>query len=82
MLLKRLIVCLDVRNRKVTKGVRFQGNIDLGDPVEMAKRYCEDGVDELVFYDITASAENRSIDIEMRRYQKCSGYAYGFAGGS
>lgn len=68
MLLKRLIVCLDVRNRKVTKGVRFQGNIDLGAPVEMAKRYCEDGVDELVFYDITASAENRSIDIEMVRH--------------
>lgn len=65
--MKRLIVCLDVRNRMVTKGVRFQGNIDLGDPVEMAKKYCEDGVDELVFYDITASAENRPIDIEMVR---------------
>ena len=67
MLMKRLIVCLDVRNKKVTKGVRFQGNIDLGDPVEMAKKYCDDGVDELVFYDITASAENRPIDIEMVR---------------
>lgn len=65
MLLKRLIVCLDVRQGRVTKGVRFKGNVDVGDPVEMAKAYCEDGVDELVFYDITASAENRSCDLEM-----------------
>lgn len=67
MLKRRVIVCLDVRNRKVTKGVRFQGNIDLGDPVEMAHKYYLDGVDELVFYDITASSENRPIDIEMVR---------------
>ncbi len=67
MLTKRLIVCLDVRNRKVTKGVKFEGNVDLGDPVEMASQYYRDGVDELVFYDITASAENRPIDIEMVR---------------
>ena len=67
MLLKRLIVCLDVRNHQVTKGVRFQGNVDLGDPVEMGKRYSDDGVDELVFYDITASAENRPIDLAMVR---------------
>jgi cyclase len=65
MLSKRLIVCLDVRNRKVTKGVKFKGNIDIGDPVEMGARYSDDGVDELVFYDITASAENRPCDIEM-----------------
>lgn len=65
MLLKRLIVCLDVRNGRVTKGVRFKGNVDVGDPVEMAKAYCEDGVDELVFYDITASAEHRACDLEM-----------------
>ncbi len=67
MLLKRLIVCLDVRNKKVTKGVRFRDNIDLGDPVEMAKNYSLSGADELVFYDITASAENRPIDLEMVR---------------
>ena len=67
MLTRRIIPCLDIRNRKVTKGVRFQGNIDLGDPVEMAARYYEDGCDELVFYDITASAENRAIDIGMVR---------------
>lgn len=65
MLSKRLIVCLDVRDRKVTKGVRFQDNVDVGDPVEMARRYYEDGADELVFYDITASAEGRPIDIDM-----------------
>jgi cyclase len=67
MLSKRLIVCLDVRNRKTTKGVRFQGNLDVGDPVAMAEEYYRQGADELVFYDITASAEGRPIDIEMVR---------------
>jgi len=65
MLTKRIIPCLDIRNRKVTKGVRFQGNVDVGDPVEMASAYSESGCDELVFYDITASAENRPIDLAM-----------------
>lgn len=65
MLLKRLIVCLDVRDGRVTKGVRFQGNVDVGDPVEMAARYCADGADEIVFYDITASAERRQCDLGM-----------------
>jgi cyclase len=67
MLTKRIIPCLDVRNRKVTKGVKFQNNIDLGDPIEMAVNYSNNGCDELVFYDITASAEGRPIDIEMVR---------------
>lgn len=65
MLLKRLIVCLDVRDGRVTKGVRFKGNVDVGDPVEMAARYCEEGADEVVFYDITASAEHRRCDLDM-----------------
>lgn len=65
MLLKRLIVCLDVRNGRVTKGVKFKGNVDVGDPVEMAAQYCADGADELVFYDITASAEYRCCDLQM-----------------
>ena len=65
MLTKRLIICLDVRNRKVTKGVRFKGNVDVGDPVELGAKYSAEGVDELVFYDITASAENRPCDLEM-----------------
>lgn len=67
MLTKRLIVCLDVRNRKVTKGVKFQGNVDIGEPVSMGSDYSDQGVDELVFYDIMASAEGRPIDIEMVR---------------
>jgi len=67
MLTFRIIPCLDIRNRRVTKGVKFQNNIDLGDPVEMASRYYEDGCDELVVYDITASAEHRPIDIGIVR---------------
>jgi cyclase len=67
MLTRRIIPCLDVRGRRVTKGVRFQNNVDLGDPVAMAARYCAEGCDELVFYDITASAERRGIDLEMVR---------------
>ena len=65
MLTKRVIPCLDVRNGRVTKGVKFKNNVDLGDPVEMAVKYSEGGADELVFYDIAASAEGRPIDIGM-----------------
>ena len=65
MLTKRVIPCLDVRNGRVTKGVKFKNNVDLGDPVEMAVGYSDGGADELVFYDITASAERRPIDIGM-----------------
>jgi len=65
MLTKRVIPCLDVRAGRVTKGVKFKNNVDLGDPVEMAVTYSEGGADELVFYDITASAERRPIDIGM-----------------
>lgn len=57
---KRIIVCLDVKDGRTTKGVKFLNNVDIGDPVEMAKAYCQQGVDELVFYDIMASSENRS----------------------
>jgi cyclase len=67
MLSKRIIVCLDVRGRKTTKGVKFLGNIDVGDPVDMGEKYYHEGADELVFYDITASAEDRPIDIDMVR---------------
>jgi cyclase len=67
MLTKRIIPCLDVIKRRVTKGVKFQNNIDLGDPIEMAVRYSNEGCDELVVYDITASAEHRPIDIDMVR---------------
>lgn len=65
MLTKRIIPCLDVHRGRVTKGVRFQGNVALGDPVERAAAYSAGGCDELVFYDITASAERRPIDLAM-----------------
>lgn len=65
MLSKRVIVCLDVRDGRLTKGVRFAGNEDIGDPVESARRYYEAGADEIVFYDITASAERRGIFLDV-----------------
>jgi cyclase len=65
MLMKRLISCLDVRNGKLAKSVKFVDTKDIGDPVERARLYYEDGLDELVFYDITASSENRGIMIEV-----------------
>jgi imidazole glycerol-phosphate synthase subunit HisF len=67
MLSKRLIPCLDVRNGLLTKGIKFQNNIDIGDPVEAAREYYEQGADEIVFYDITASAEGRKIMIDVVR---------------
>ncbi len=65
MLSKRIIPCLDVRDGKLTKGVKFQGNVDIGDPVESARHYYEQGADEIVFYDITASAEGRGIFLDV-----------------
>jgi len=65
MLSKRIIPCLDVRDGKLTKGVKFKGNIDIGDPVEVARNYYEQGADEIVFYDITASSEGRDIMIDV-----------------
>ncbi len=65
MLSKRIIICLDVREGKTTKGIRFKGNVDIGDPVEMAREYYDQGVDELVFYDITASSDKRKIIIDV-----------------
>jgi len=61
MLSKRLIVCLDVREGKLAKSVKFINTTDIGDPVKKARQYYEDGVDEIVFYDITASRNNRDI---------------------
>ncbi|MCL2744253.1 MAG: imidazole glycerol phosphate synthase subunit HisF [Planctomycetaceae bacterium] len=82
MLKCRIIPCLDVISNRVTKGVKFKNNIDLGDPVELAQRYYEDGADELVVYDITASAENRPIDIEMvRRVAKAVRIPFAVGGG-
>ncbi len=67
MLSKRIIPCLDVRDGKTTKGIKFQGNIDIGDPVEMARFYYQEGADEIVFYDITASSDRRDIMIDVVR---------------
>lgn len=65
MLSKRIISCLDVRDGKLAKSVRFVDTRDIGDPVVTAKRYYEQGLDELVFYDITASSDRRDIMIDV-----------------
>ncbi|MBN1381871.1 MAG: imidazole glycerol phosphate synthase subunit HisF [Deltaproteobacteria bacterium] len=67
MLSKRIIPCLDVRNGQLTKGIKFKGNIDIGDPVAAAKQYYDEGADEIVFYDITASSDERDIMIDVVR---------------
>ncbi len=59
---KRIIACLDVKDGRVVKGVRFEGHTDAGDPVELALRYRDEGADEIVIYDIAASAQGRTID--------------------
>ena len=61
MITKRIIPCLDVRNGRVVKGVNFEGLNDVSSPVELAAYYSDNGADELVFYDITASAEGRAL---------------------
>jgi len=67
VLAKRIIPCLDVRNGQVTKGIQFLENVDVGDPVAMARYYYEEGADEIVFYDITASNERRGIMLDVVR---------------
>ncbi|GGY22388.1 imidazole glycerol phosphate synthase subunit HisF [Rhodanobacter panaciterrae] len=62
MLSRRIIPCLDVRDGKVVKGVRFRDHVVMGEIVDLALRYRDEGADELVFYDITASPEGRSVD--------------------
>jgi cyclase len=61
MLSKRIIPCLDVKDGRVVKGVQFRGHEDVGDIVELARRYCDEDADELVFYDITASSDRRTV---------------------
>ena len=65
MLSKRVIACLDVRDGKLAKSVKFVNTKDIGDPVEKAREYYEDGLDELVFYDITASSDHRNIMLDV-----------------
>ena len=67
MITKRIIPCLDVRNGRVVKGVNFEGLSDVSSPVELAKYYSDNGADELVFYDITASYEGRALFTDILR---------------
>ena len=67
MITKRIIPCLDVKDGRVVKGVNFKGLSDVSSPVELGKYYSENGADELVFYDITASAEERSLFTDILR---------------
>ena len=72
MITKRIIPCLDVKNGRVVKGVNFQGLSDVSSPVELARYYSDHGADELVFYDITASAEGRTIFTEILTEVACT----------
>ena len=65
MLKKRIIPCLDIKDGRTVKGINFVDIKDAGDPIELAKNYVEQGADELVFLDITATIENRSTLIEL-----------------
>ena len=67
MITKRIIPCLDVKNGRVVKGVNFQGLADVSSPVELGKYYSDNGADELVFYDITASVEGRNLFTDILR---------------
>ncbi len=79
---RRIIPCLDVKDGRVVKGVQFRDHRDVGDIVEHALRYREEGADELVFYDISASAEGRSLDPEwVRRVARVIDIPFAVAGG-
>jgi cyclase len=65
--MKKIVPCLDIRDGKVVKGVKFEEIRDVGDPVELAARYNADGADEIVLYDISASVEKRIIDLDLVR---------------
>lgn len=67
MITKRIIPCLDVKNGRVVKGINFEGLSDVSSPVELGKYYSENGADELVFYDITASVEERQLFTDILR---------------
>ena len=82
MLSRRIIPCLDVRDGRVVKGVRFRDHVDMGDIVELAQRYRDEGADELVFYDITASPQGRSVDRDwVRRVSRAIDIPFCVAGG-
>ena len=81
MLTKRIIPCLDVDRGRVVKGVKFFDHVDAGDPVEQARRYQDQGADELVFYDITASHEGRQIMADLVPRGRAGLYATDVGGG-
>ena len=82
MLSRRIIPCLDVRDGRVVKGVRFRDHVDMGDIVELSQRYRDEGADELVFYDITASPQGRSVDRDwVRRVSRVIDIPFCVAGG-
>jgi cyclase len=79
---RRIIPCLDVKDGRVVKGIKFRDHRDVGDIVEHAMRYRDEGADELVFYDITASAEGRSLDVSwVRRIAEVIDIPFAVAGG-
>ena len=70
MITKRIIPCLDVKDGRVVKGVNFKNVADVSSPVKLAKYYSDNGADELVFYDITASFEQRKLFTDILRKRK------------
>src|SRR5210317_2484825 len=79
---RRIVPCLDVRDGQVVKGVRFRDHRGMGDIIELAARYRDEGADELVFYDITASPEGRSVDTDwVRRVSETIDIPFCVAGG-
>ncbi|MDL0110698.1 imidazole glycerol phosphate synthase subunit HisF [Campylobacter felis] len=82
MLTKRIIACLDVKDGRVVKGVQFKNHKDMGDIVELAKFYSQNGIDELVFYDISASARGERVSRKwVREVAKCINIPFCVAGG-
>ena len=82
MLAKRIIACLDVKDGQVVKGVQFRNHEVVGDIVKLARRYSQEGIDELVFYDITASSDARTVDKEwVRRVAETIDIPFCVAGG-
>jgi imidazole glycerol-phosphate synthase subunit HisF len=82
MLSKRVVVCLDVRDGKLAKSIKFVDTKDIGDPVEKAAQYYNDGLDELVFYDITASSDRRGIMLDVvNKVAECVFIPFSVGGG-
>lgn len=81
-LAKRIIPCLDVKNGKVVKGIRFRDHVEVGDIIECAEHYSHSGADELVFYDIAASCEERTVDVHwVKDVARCLNIPFCVAGG-